>query len=423
MSTQSSSQRAEDVHRAPIQEAALIANFYGVRGRLQALIDRLIQGLELSLERPGHYVNKTTVAQLDHFDPPAISAHDATIVQLALNAPGAVESAWHTLRAQLAAILPDDAALEGVWGYTLIYQAELAQSVLPSLALDQVLSAAQGLSSSASEIPQVLAKTDLPGGWIRLVALPLEGDGLKAATVYVALSQPDSNYQLVRDVLYNPTAALLMADLIAHKGYFQVRQYRLGGVPDRYRQQMDALRTHAGDILLNLPAGTADLGELDALGRQYSALIVAVANLHSLQVGLARQVDNYTWWYKQAGKGEVVEYHQRFLEVALQELSLMVDEGQRPLEAAKMAVDMIGTRLEKEQERKQQRIETLLAATAAILSVLTLVDKEAVRGLLESLGVAQPIDIFPVLGVQLGLIVLVALLAIFVIRLIRARHP
>ncbi len=35
------------------------------------------------------------------------------------------------MRSQLAAILPDDAALEGVWGYTLIYQAELIQGVLP----------------------------------------------------------------------------------------------------------------------------------------------------------------------------------------------------------------------------------------------------------------------------------------------------
>ena len=337
MSMQSSSQHEENAHPSPIQEAALIANFYGERGRLHALIDRLTQGLDLSPLRPGRYVNKASVAQLDHFDPPAISAHDSTIVQLSLNAPGAVESAWQMMRTQLAAILPDDAVLEGVWGYTLIYQAEMAQGVLPSSALDQVLSAAQGLSTSASECPQMLTKTDMPGGWIGLVALPLEGNGLKAATVYVALSQPDSNYQLVRDVLYNPTAALLMADLIAHKGYYQVRQYRLGDVPDRYRQRMDALRTRAGDILLNLPAGTTDLSELDALGRQYSALIVEVANLHSLQVGLARQVDNYTWWYKQAGEGEVVGYHQHFLEVALRELSLMVDEGQRPLEAAKMA--------------------------------------------------------------------------------------
>lgn len=421
MRVRTSSQHMEGAHHSQLQKAALIANFYGKRGQLHQLIDRLVRELDLSLQGQDSYVNEANRKLLYHFDPP--SAHDTTIVQLALNTPGAVEPAWSSMRSQLAAILPDDAALEWVWGYTLIYQAELTQDVLPASALKQVLPAARGLPASAQESAQLLAKTDMPGGWIGLAALPLEGDGLKAATVYVALSQPDSHNRLVRDMLYNPDAALLMADLIAHKGYHQVRQYRLGGVLDRYRQQMDALRTRAGDVLLNLPEGTAVPGELDALGKKYSALVVAVADLHSLQVGLARQVDNYTWWYKQAGEGEVVGYHQHFLEVASRELDLLVDEGQHPLDAAKMAVDMMGTRSEKEQERKQQRIETLLAAAAAVLSVLTLVDKEAVRGLLEFLGVAQPISIFPVLGVQFGLIVLVALLAILVIRLIRTRHP
>ncbi|HLZ56485.1 MAG TPA: hypothetical protein VKR06_06010 [Ktedonosporobacter sp.] len=420
MRVRTSSQHMEGAQHSELQNAALIASFYGKRGQLHILIDRMVRELDLSAHGQGSYVKEANKTLLYHFDPP--SAHDTTIVQLALNRPGAVEPAWRTMRAQLAAILPDDAALEGVWGYTLIYQAELAQDVFTASVLKQVLPAARGLPTSAPEYPQLLAKTDVPGGWIGLSALPLEGDGLKAATVYVALSQPDPHNRLVHDMLYNPDAALLMADLIAHKGYHQVRQYRLGSVIDRYRQQMDALRTHASDILLNLPEGTSDPGELDALGKQYSALVVAVANLHSLQVGLARQVDNYMWWYKQAGEGEVVGYHQHFLEVALRELLLLVDEGQRPLEAAKMAVDMIGTRLEKEQERKQQRIETLLAATAAVLSVLALVDKEAVRELLAFLGAPQPISIFLILGVQFGLIFLVALLTVLVIRLIRTRH-
>jgi hypothetical protein len=403
-----------------LQKAALIANFYGKRGKLHPLIDRLIQGLDLSPQGQGSYVKEDNSTLLYSFDPPA--AHDATIVQLALNAPGEVEHAWRSMRANLATLLADDTNLQDIWGYTLMYQAELAEGFFPPPAVDDVLPATQGLDASAPGHPQVLARTEVAGGWIWLVGLPLEGDGLKAATVYVALSRPDSHNRLVRDMLYNPNAALLVADLIAHKGYHQVRQYRLGDLLDRYRQQMDALRSRAGDVLLNLPEGRAVPGELDALGTRYSALVVAVADLHSLQVGLTRQVDNYTWWYKQAGEGEVVGYHQHFLEVALRELTLLVDEGQRPLEAAKMAVDMIGTSLEKEQERKQQRIETLLAAAAAILSVLTLFDKEAVRGLLEFLGVAQPISIFLILGIQLGLIVLITFVAILVIRLIGARH-
>ncbi|GAC1634819.1 MAG: hypothetical protein NVS4B9_27630 [Ktedonobacteraceae bacterium] len=420
MSAHASGKHTEGVHHSQVQKAALIANFYGKRGQLHTLIDRLVQKLDLLPQSQGSYANEVDKTWLHHIDPPAAS--DATIVQLALNAPEVVEFAWSKMHAQLAAIIPDDTTLEGVWGYTLIYQAELAQGVLPASILNQVLPVARGLFLSAPESGQLLAETDLPGGWIGLAALPLEGDGLKAVTVYVALSQPDLQNRLVREVLYNPTAALLMADLIAHKGYFQVRQYRLGGLIDQYRRQMDDLRNRAGDVLMNQLQTTAAQEELDALGKEYHALVVAVDHLHTLQIGLARQVDNYRWWYKQGGEGEVIRYHQHFLEVALRELDLLVDEGQRPFETAKMAVDLMGARLDKEQERKQQRIETLLAAVAAILSVLTLIDKEAVRGLLEALGMPLPIGILPVLGVQIGLIVFVALLTVLVIRLIRARR-
>ncbi len=420
MSAHTSGKHTEGVHHSQVQKAALIANFYGKRGQLHTLIDRLVQKLDLLPQSQGSYANEVDKTWLYHFDPPAAS--DATIVQLALNAPEVVAFAWSRMHAQLAAIIPDDTTLEGVWGYTLIYQAELAQGVLPASILNQVLPVARGLFLSAPESGQLLAETDLPGGWIGLAALPLEGDGLKAVTVYVALSQPDLQNRLVREVLYNPTAALLMADLIAHKGYFQVRQYRLGGLIDQYRRQMDDLRNRAGDVLMNQLQTTAAQEELEALGKEYHALVVAVDHLHTLQIGLARQVDNYRWWYKQEGEGEVIRYHQHFLEVALRELDLLVDEGQRPFETAKMAVDLMGARLDKGQERKQQRIETLLAAVAAILSVLTLIDKEAVRGLLEALGMPLPIGILPVLGVQIGLIVFVALLTVLVIRLIRARR-
>lgn len=425
MSAQSGSQHTKAAHHSLTQEAALIANFYGKRGQLHTLVKKLVQGLDLSPLRPqAGYANEATQTFLRHFDPPAASAYDTTVVQLALNALDPVEPAWNGMRAQLATILSDDAILKDVWGYTLIYQAELAQDVPPAAVLKQLLPVTRRLHALAPEPehPQLLAKTDLPGGWIGLVALPLEGDGLLAATVYLALSQPDSNDRLVQDVLYNPAAALLMADLVAHKGYYQVRQYRLVDLIDRYRRQMDALFKGARDILINLREVTAAPSELDELGKKYSALVVASADLHRLQVGLLHQVYNFTWWCRQAGEDEVVTYHQHFLEMASRELELLLAEGQHPLESAKMAVDMLGTSLDKEQERKQQRIETLLAAAAAVLSVLTLVDKETVRGLLGFLGVPQPIDILPVLGIQVGLIVLVALLAVLVIRLIRARH-
>jgi hypothetical protein len=410
-------------HSQVAREAALIATFYGRRGGLQSLQDRLVQELNLSPLVHNDYTNKANNTFLRHFDPPAASAHDTTIVQLALNMPGPVGDAWTAMREQLEKILPSDEILSDVWGYTLIYQAELVQGITPATAQDELLPVVRRLYSPPSERPQKLAGTDMAGGWIGLIDIPLQGDGLKAAMVYMALSQPDSNNQLVREVLYNPAAALLMADLIAHKGYHQMRQYRLGDLIDRYRQQMHTLLGHTDGCLKNPAQATESTAKLDVLGKEYSSLVIAVAYLRELQVSLIRQQSNFNWWCKQAGGGDVVTFHQQYLEEASQELELLVAEGRHPLEAAKMTVDVMGAKLDKEQERKQQRIETILTAAAAILGVLTLIDKEAAKGLLELAGVPQPVGILSVLGVQFGFVALATALAWIGIRLIRARRP
>jgi len=265
MSVQTNNQSARAAHRPWVQEAALIANFYGKRGQLHSLRDDLVRGLDLLPLGQHDYANATTKTFLRHFELPAASAHDTTVVQLALNMPGAVEAAWRAMREQLEAVLPDDSALTAVWGYTLIYQAELAQDVPPATVLAELLPAARRLHSPVSEQPQTLAQTDMPGGLVGLIDLPLQGDGLNAATVYIALSQPDSNNRLVRDVLYNPAAALLMADLTAHKGYHQMRQYRLGGLDVQYRHNMKTLSSHTDILLDNLTRATVTAGELDDL--------------------------------------------------------------------------------------------------------------------------------------------------------------
>lgn len=423
MTAQATSQGTSIGHPQLAKGAALIATFYGKRGRLQSLQDRLVQELNLSPLGHNDYTNTANNNFLRLFDPPAASAHDTTIVQLAVNMPGSVGDAWTGMREQLEKILPSDEILSDIWGYTLIYQAELVQGVTSAAAQDELLPVVRRLYSPPSEHPRKLAETDMAGGWIGLTDIPLQGDGLKAATVYMALSQPDTNNQLVREVLYNPAAALLMVDLIAHKGYHQMRQYRLGDLIDRYRQQMQTLLEQTDDCLKNPTQAIESTAQLDALGKEYSSLVIAVAYLHELQVSLIRQQSNFNWWCRQAGGGDIVTFHQQYLEEASQELELLVAEGQHPLEAAKMTVDVMGAKLDKEQERKQQRIETILAAAAAVLGILALIDKEAAEGLLELAGIPEPIGILPVLGVQFGFVLLAAALAWLVIHQIHAKHP
>jgi hypothetical protein len=421
MTTQNTSQSTSAIQSSVVKEAALIANFYGERGHLQDLIDCLVQSLALTPQPQGHnsYANTVTGALLRHFDPPAASAHDTTIIQMALNTPGAAEAAWKALREQLEAILPNDDLLKRVWGYTLIYQADLAQDTISNDALAPLLLAVRRLHPALSEHPQTLAESDMPGGRLWLIDIPLQGNGLQAATVYLALSQPNSNNLFVQDVLYNPVAALLMVDLIAHKGYHQMRQYRLGGLDVLYRYNMETLSTHTDTLLHDLTGATVTAGELDNLASEYGLLVSAVVHLDQLHVSLLRQQFNFNWWRKQAGSGDVVEYHHSQLENAAKELELLVAEGQHPLEAANTAVDMMRARSDKQQEAQQQRIETILAAAAAVLSVLVLIDKETAQALLELVRVPQPIGIWHELGVQALFIVVFSLVAMLVVSLVR----
>lgn len=423
MTDQNTSQSRSTTRAQVAKEAALIANFYGKRGQLQSLTNCLVQSLALVSQGHDNYANKTTGTLLRHVDPPATSTHDTTIIQLALNAPGAAEAVWEALRKQLEAILPNDEVLKYVWGYTLIYQAELVRGAPHNEALITLLPVARRLHPEWHQHPQMLAQSDMPGGRLWLIDIPDQGDGLQAATVYIALSQPDSNNQLVREVLYNPVAPLLMVDLIAHKGYHQMRQYRLGDLDEQYRQKIGTLSRHTDTLLHDLTRVSMTTGELDDLASEYGLLVSAVVYLNQLHVSLVRQEFNFNWWRKQAGGGDIIEFHHSYLEDAAQELQFLVAEGQHPLEAASMAVEMIRARLDKEQERKQQRIETILTAAAVVLSVLVVIDKDTARALLELVGVPQPIGILPVLGVQVVFLVIASLLALFVVRMINARHP
>lgn len=110
------------------ERGGLLATFYIDREKEVAdeLQNLLRKELSLAQDRPGRW--RTTdrkeaflkEAVLLRFD----VAHDATVLQLVLNAHGAVDEAWKTSRKKLESILEPE-SLNGVWGYTLTYQASL----------------------------------------------------------------------------------------------------------------------------------------------------------------------------------------------------------------------------------------------------------------------------------------------------------
>lgn len=423
--TAQSTGRSGSAPRNPVaKDPALIVNFYGERGRLWPLIEHFVE--EFALEPSGNdsYADRGDEGSrtlLHYFDPVAVSAHDTTIVQIALNAPGAVQAGWEAMRQRLeAAVQPKDDLLKEVcWGYTLIYQAELAKDIASQDAFSALLPAAQRLHTVRSQHLQPLAASDMPGGLLWLVDIPLRGDGMQAGTVYLALSQPDSESRLVRGVLYNKSAHLLMADLIAHKGYYEIRQYRVGDLDERYRENVNKLSDHTDELLGDLSQASATTVSLDQLASEYGPLVSVIKDLDQLHISLKRHEFNFSWWCKPGGGDDIMEFHHSQLENGTQELKLLVAEGQHPLEAAKTAVDMMQARLDKRQEAQRQRIETILSAAAVILSILVLVDKQAAQAFLDLIDIHKPTGVWPELAVQLACIVIFSVLTVFVIRLIR----
>jgi hypothetical protein len=224
------------------KEAALIATFYGPCG--DQWINRLPDKLSQSLPKPPE-------AFLKRFEPPGGAMYDATAVQLALNVDGKVANAWETMRRRLEGIFVETGSLEGTWGHPVIYQAELSEGVDPEAVLGGLLPAIRRLHSSEDLLP--LASANVSGGRLWLVGIPDRDDGLDAATVYLGLSSPD-NAEALLDMVYRPEAILLESDLIAHKGYYLMRQYRSSDLESSYQESLDSLQetTNLLDVSLSM---------------------------------------------------------------------------------------------------------------------------------------------------------------------------
>ena len=390
---------------ALLQRPALIATFFGPRGRMEPVANQLVGALELTPRVANEWFSSETETYLSRFDPP--QAHDTAVVQLALNAPGQVRDAWETMRKRLANVL-DDAALQGTWGYTLVYQAELASGpALDELVVDEMLPAPWRLDSTPGIAPRSLASLQVPGGRLWLMDVPIRGDGLQASTVYVALGPSDADNRLVSEVLLGQAGRVLMPDLNAHKGYHHRRRYR-GGFHDRYREKKRATQETTSRVLEELRQERDATDELDELARDYGQLVNATIDLSDLHFALARNLTNYDLWRIQDG-AVAFEFHRRHMDAALQDMELLQSEGQKTLEPAATAVDMMQAQLDKVQERRRQGTETLLAVLGVALAVPQLVDREAAGALLRWIGVSLPGDnILALLGVQL-VITLVAM--------------
>lgn len=75
---------------------------------------------------------------------------------------------------------------------------------------------------------------------------------------------------------------------------------------------------HPDALLKDLTRISVTASELDKLANEHGLLVSAIPPLDQMYVSLVRHQFNYNWWHKQAGEGNVVEFHHRYLEGATQ---------------------------------------------------------------------------------------------------------
>ncbi len=191
----------------------------------------------------------------------------------------------------------------------------------------------------------------------------------------------------------------------------------------RYEKKLTIMRQTTDHLLNSVGLKGTTTNELDVLARDYGLLVGVVASLGELRISLARQLHNYDWWQKRAKGGAVIEYHRNQLETAFRELDLLIAEGQNALQAASTAVNIVQAQLDQRQERQRQRIEALLAIAGVALAIPQLIDREAAGALLRWAGVRVSLDdVMFLLQAQLGITLVVALLAGLLVWLMGARR-
>ncbi|MGB0384797.1 MAG: hypothetical protein ACPGWR_08250 [Ardenticatenaceae bacterium] len=410
-------------HQPISKQAGIIVTFYGPRSEMQGFQEKVGQGLKLIKANYGFKDMSDPYRKifLRSFKPPP--AHDTTVVQLALSEsdttqPHDAKRVWPIMRGKLEKGLKE-VVREGnqpkkapFWGYSVIYYATLLDGVsLDSLdqeRRDDLFRLARPPHSRSPNRPEPqpeaepepepkpesLAHTNLLGCCeLWLMDIANEGDGAQAATIYMALSPPNKGKEMRTQVLYGAGARLLMADLIAHKSYHQKRQYTHNPEDPQnplrtlYKKKVDELHHIIESLLLRPPSAPEnenhplDLGKLKFVYRQ---VLSATGNLDDLRRSLAQQLKNYQWWRKQLGQGNLATYHYQQIEIAKEELDLLIDKGLWMLEAARTTIEMVQTEQNEAREVLEKKIGDRVTILGIALALSQIIDKMIVEALLNT---------------------------------------
>ncbi|MDM8518749.1 hypothetical protein QUF64_01780 [Anaerolineales bacterium HSG6] len=376
-------------------KSMLIATLYGKNdGRMRRMHRQLYEAItDGEAEYTDYWHDQAGKTFLTYFDVPA--TYDTAVIQLALNADDNQQAAnhcWPALRALLTRYL-NRASFNLMWGYSLIYQANLTtetadyETVLPTLC--QTVGRLEAVDVNAETTLEPIANTVITGGQLWLLDVPLEEDGLSAKTVYLALAPANPDQNIVTEVLFGRTASLLMPDLVAHKGYHQRRQYSVDKLDEQYKTQIDELQDQTNYLLKSLPNESAPL-DLKQLAQDYAHLSEATCLLDEIQISLRLQLRNYRWWHEPTSDQQnLFEYHYQWLLEGHDNLEIKLAEGRLALETTQGAVQMVQAELDRRQEIKQQWFERILTIVGVALAVPQLIDRGAAGALVYYLSLTS----------------------------------
>ena len=327
---------------------------------------------------------------LRYFDPS--NATDSRIVQLSLATTDVeISTAWETLRHQLE----DDSSginladflnqADYIWGYTVMYMARRDYQLNFRLESDRTMIHLARMPHASppdpKSHPEPLACSSMHGVDLYLMTIPNRRSGINAGMVYVACVPPDKREAFVLNMVYGERAVLVMADLIFHKSFSQIRQYR--GHVEAYKTKASSLREN---LVKLLEASNADLSHVE---KTYINLVMATSIFDDVRFSLEEQLENYRWWHKKLPTGDLANYHQTHIQTAHNELNLLIGKGESTLDMAKTTLQILQTRQNEAQRKRDEKREqhelligVLIGIFGVALAISQIIDSVAARAII-----------------------------------------
>lgn len=305
------------------------------------------------------------------------SAKDSEAVQIVINGHGDPGIAWPRLRQRMLDIV-NATGERGFFGSTFTFLAVVASRKPLDKAVPEWRESAGGLVDAPPlDEPQ---RTPLPGGdlWILDVAHPV--DGSVASTVYALISTSEkAEDAAVGSYLIGPNGALVVADLIAHKGYEQMRLFHEAAPPTELSHGLSAVNDALDELLMSNSNNDSGEQDLATLSDKLRVLATFFPRVVRTRVNMAKQLHNFEVACAKFDDPTGLKFHAQMMESGATELALYAEEMQAVREVATLAVattqadiDRATAHDEARREAKRNERDSRIAIAALFIIVAQL---------------------------------------------------